>query len=121
MSTTSITPAGTATNSRESSDLSCRPNSGDHAGPAKKCLVMSIAIPVLAGGCILGAGLLVGPHILGKFSKVSTSTLSWIRHCGGNKSYVSKDSNGSGNRAPSPHPPPRPFSDCTAKSFDTTA
>ena len=62
---------------RESRAGSRRPNSGDHAGPAKKCLVMSIAIPVLAGACILGAGLLVGPHILGKFSSVKSSMLGW--------------------------------------------
>jgi hydrogenase maturation factor HypE len=54
-----------------------RPNSGDHAAPAKKCMVMAVAIPVLAGACILGAGLLIGPRILGKVSTVKTSMLSW--------------------------------------------
>jgi len=62
---------------RESSTGSRRPNSGDHAGPAKKCVVMSVAIPVLAGACILGAGLLFGPQIMGKVSSVKTSMLSW--------------------------------------------
>ncbi len=38
---------------------------------------MSVAIPVLAGACILGAGLFIGPHLVGKFSSVKTSVLSW--------------------------------------------
>ena len=62
---------------RESNDLSRRPASGDHLGSGKKCIVMSVAILVLAGACILGAGLLFGPQILGRVSKVRTSMLSW--------------------------------------------
>ena len=62
---------------RERHAGSRRPNSGDHAGPGKKCLVMSVAIPLLAGACVLGAGLLIGPHIVGRMSSVKTSMLSW--------------------------------------------
>ncbi|DBA86274.1 TPA: hypothetical protein ACH3X1_005773 [Trebouxia sp. C0004] len=52
-------------------------NSGDQAGPGKKRVVMPVAIPVLAGACILGAGLLIGLHIVGKFSSVKSSMLTW--------------------------------------------
>ncbi len=62
---------------RKSSAGSRRPNPGDHATPAKKCIVMSVAIPVLPGACLLGAGLLIGPHLVGKLSGVKTSVLSW--------------------------------------------